>query len=158
MTTDMHASCSRLVALFLLASWSAAQAEETLPGPIPATVERIIDGDTLDVVARIWPGLETRARVRLASVDTPELGSPCPNARKLAQTAQQLVEQTLRDKPITLVHIRPEHAYGRILADVEMADGTDIGAVLLQRGLARPFHTKVRCDWCAAAPRCNIAK
>ena len=48
-------------------------AKESLAGPVPATVERVIDGDTLVVRARIWHGQEIIVRVRLANVDTPEL-------------------------------------------------------------------------------------
>ena len=135
----------------------ASQAEDILPGPIPATAERVIDGDTIEVVAAIWPGLATHARVRLASIDTPELNSPCDGARARALQAREVVENAVAGVAIRLVHIRPEHAYGRILADVQLSDGSDLGDLLLKLGLAKPYKARVRCDWCAAAPRCSIA-
>ncbi len=135
----------------------ASRAEEILPGPIPATAEKVIDGDTLEVVAAIWPGLATRARVRLSRVDAPELTSPCDGARAKALEARSVVENAVKGVRLRLVHIRPEHAYGRILADVQLADGSDLGDLLLSVGLAKPYASKVRCDWCAAAPRCSIA-
>ena len=53
-----------------------ASAEDVLPGPIPATIERVVDGDTIDVRARIWLGQEIVVRVRLAGLDAPELSRP----------------------------------------------------------------------------------
>jgi micrococcal nuclease len=135
----------------------AALAEEILPGPIPATAERVIDGDTIEVVASIWPGLATRARLRLSRIDAPELTSPCDAARAKAFEARSVVENAVKGVRLRLLHIRPERAYGRILADVQLADGSDLGDLLVSVGLAKPYASKVRCDWCAAAPRCSIA-
>ena len=142
--------------LGLVLGLGTASTEEYLPGPIPATIERVIDGDTIEVVAAIWPGVSTRARVRLAGIDTPELNSPCPAARAKALDAREVLENAVIGVTISLIHIRPEHAYGRILADVQLADGTDVGELLMTVGLAKPFARRVRCDWCAAAPRCTI--
>lgn len=147
--------CTLLAGMALAARQSTA--EEILPGPIPARAEKVIDGDTIEVVAAIWPGLATRARVRLARIDAPELTSPCDAARAKALEARSVVENAVRGVALRLVHIRPEHAYGRILADVQLADGSDLGDLLLSIGLAKPYASKVRCDWCAAAPRCAIA-
>lgn len=146
-------------ALWLGLSWGlgTASAEEILPGPIPATIEHVIDGDTIEVVAAIWPGVSTRARVRLAGIDTPELNSPCPAARVKALEAREVLENAIIGVTIRLVHIRPEHAHGRILADVQLPDGTDVGGFLMSVGLAKPFAHRVRCDWCAEAPRCTLA-
>ncbi len=135
----------------------AGRADEILPGPIPALAQKVIDGDTLEVVANIWPGLATRARVRLASIDAPELSSPCPAARAKAEQARAVLANAVEGVPLRLVRIRPEHAYGRILADIQLADGSDVGALLVSVGLAKPYKARVRCDWCAAAPRCSIA-
>jgi micrococcal nuclease len=134
-----------------------AQADEMLPGPIPAVAQHVIDGDTLEVIAHIWPGLATRARVRLAGIDAPELSSPCPAARAKAEAARTVLANAVAGVALRLVRIRPEHAYGRILADVQLSDGSDVGELLLSVGLAKPYKARVRCDWCAAAPRCAIA-
>lgn len=157
----MNAIKASLLGLSLMAGAAliplVSHAEEILPGPIPARAENVIDGDTIEVVAAIWPGLATRARVRLARIDAPELTSPCDAARAKALEARSVVENAVRGVALRLVHIRPERAYGRILADVQLADGSDLGDLLLSVGLAKPYASKVRCDWCAAAPRCSIA-
>ena len=63
---------------------SHAQAAEPLPGPVPAEVVDIIDGDTVTVRARIWPGQFVETRVRLRGVDTPEIRRPDCEAERAA--------------------------------------------------------------------------
>ena len=57
------------VTLGLLAAAAAEGHELT----VPARVVRVIDGDTVEVLARPWPGQTIQAIVRLAGVDAPEL-------------------------------------------------------------------------------------
>jgi hypothetical protein len=38
--------------------------------------------------------------------------------------------------------------YGRVLADVEAADGTAVGAALLSLKFVRPYHGDRRAPWC----------
>ena len=64
----------------LFAANPTSPAEE-FPGPVSAVVERVVDGDTLDVRADIWLGQSLNVRVRIAGVDAPELA---PAARRNA--------------------------------------------------------------------------
>ena len=59
----MRAACAVLGAAFLPA---AALAGETAPGPVPANVVAVYDGDTLTVDAHPWPGITPRVAVRVA--------------------------------------------------------------------------------------------
>ena len=43
---------------------ATARADSDLPGPIPAALVRVIDGDTIEVRARIWLDLDLTTRVR----------------------------------------------------------------------------------------------
>jgi hypothetical protein len=38
---------------------ATARADSDLPGPIPAALVRVIDGDTVEVRARIWLDLDS---------------------------------------------------------------------------------------------------
>lgn len=85
----------------------------------------VLDGDTL----RLPDG----RRVRLRSVDTPELGRPCA-AEARAFTAERIAGGTLR-----LVPDEPKHdRYGRLLADV-LVDGESLSEALLAAGLATVY-------------------
>lgn len=46
------------------------------PAPVPATVVRVIDADTLEVDAKPWPDLTVRARIRVLHLWAPERYTP----------------------------------------------------------------------------------
>jgi endonuclease YncB( thermonuclease family) len=56
---------------------SRSIAGDLLEGPVTATVERVVDGDTLAVRAKIWIGHEIDVLVRLRGIDAPELRGDC---------------------------------------------------------------------------------
>ncbi|WP_173980368.1 thermonuclease family protein [Magnetospirillum sp. UT-4] len=74
--------------LLMIAALMAGQARsgDILPGPIPATVQKVVDGDTVHVRARIRLGQDVETMVRLAGIDTPEIRGRggCPEERDLA--------------------------------------------------------------------------
>jgi endonuclease YncB( thermonuclease family) len=53
-------------------------AEGALAGPVSAMVERIVDGDTIDVRAHIWLGQSLTVRVRIDGVTHPKCGRIAP--------------------------------------------------------------------------------
>ena len=79
----------------LLAGVADPALGESLAGPVPALVTQVIDGDTLQVRARIWLGHEVATRVRLADIDAPESSAACPRARRLAGEATAFVSAKL---------------------------------------------------------------
>lgn len=61
---------------------------DPLPGPIPAEVIKIVDGDTVKVRAHIWVDQTVEISVRLRGIDAPELYRPkCAAEKTLARTA-----------------------------------------------------------------------
>ncbi len=147
-----------MVAIALFGLWLApAPARDILPGPIPAQVLRVLDGDTLEVRARIWLGQDVTVRLRLAGVDAPERRGACAHERALAARAEALVQRLLSgdDGParVTLREVRNGKYAGRVVARVVVADGTDLGAALLEAGLARPYDGGARAPWCAGTER-----
>jgi endonuclease YncB( thermonuclease family) len=129
-----------MAALVLLAPFimlAAAAASERVEGPVAATVERVVDGDTVRVLARIWVGHTVAVSVRLAGVDAPELFRPqCPAEREKAREAKRFVEQMLGGDDVILADISPDKYGGRVVARIETAAGEDVGAALLEAGLA----------------------
>ena len=151
--------------LFASASLPVA-AEEALAGPITAHVERVIDGDTIAVRARVWIGQEINVLVRIDRIDAPELEKGCPASRAIALDARALVADAVEGRDVTLHHIRGDKYFGRVIADIEIpgtADqpvaGTgDLATMLLASGLARPYSGKSAAagaakPWFATFPR-----
>ncbi len=119
-----------------------------LQGPVLATVDRVIDGDTVEVTARIWLDLEVAAAVRLAGVDTPEIaGARCPAERRLGHAAREFVRRRIEGGAVRLREIERGKYARRIVARIETADGADLGAALLAARLARPYGDPR--NWCA---------
>ncbi len=87
------------------------------------TVERVVDGDTLEV--------SSGDRVRLIGIDTPEVGE-CGD-----DEAAAVLRRLVDGRRVTLVAgaSQDRDRYGRLLRYVEV-DGVDANLVLLQRGRA----------------------
>ncbi len=137
----------------LVVAATAATAKEFLSGPVPAVVTKVLDGDTLQVRARIWLDHEVTTRVRLAGIDAPETNGKCARERALAAEALAFVRTRLElegaaTAPILLTEIRYGKYAGRVLARVETRGGEDLGQALLAAGLARPYDGRRRPSWC----------
>ncbi len=131
-------------AIAVLAPIPGASAARGPADPQPAQVDFVIDGDTLV--------LTDRRHVRLIGINAPELAYTChtgtrnpvrdkdctpTRAEPLAQAARQRLQSLVAKKSITLVTGEDGHDhYGRLLAHLRLADGTDPEEALLQQGLA----------------------
>ena len=152
---DMTGGLKRNV-WWLCAAWLAvtpanvahAPAAEVLPGPVPARLVRVVDGDTVVVRARIWLGQEVEIHVRLAGIDAPELRGKCAFERDLAVRARDFVVARLNGGQVRLSHIQYGKYAGRVVARVHAPDGADLSAALLQAGLAHPYKGRKRRPWC----------
>ncbi len=134
-----------IVLLPLLAPGAMAASE--IAGPVAADVERVIDGDTVRVSAKIWIDQRVTVAVRLSGIDAPELFRPqCDAERAIARRAKVFVEETV-GIGVTLRDIQHDKYGGRVVARLETASGVDVGAALIAAGLA----VEIGADdpWCA---------
>jgi len=102
------------------------------------TVVRVIDGDTLDIDAP--DGSERTTRIRLWGVDTPEMAKrdPPQPAEPFAEEATALTQSLAegRNVRLTLEEHRTRGDHGRLLAFVELPDGTLLNGALIRAGLS----------------------
>lgn len=90
---------------------------------------RVVDGDTIVISGE---------RIRLVSVDTPELrGARCERERALAVAAAERLRELLDGGKVTFTATGVDH-YGRTLAHV-FVDGADVGEILLKENHALPW-------------------
>ena len=94
-----------------------------------ATVENVIDGDTMDVLI----GGE-RQRVRYYGIDAPEEGDNCYD--EATERNRELLGTTVRLE----ADARNEDKYGRLLRYVFTNDGTSVDAALVSEGLAKAWR------------------
>lgn len=134
--------------IFLCGPSGTLWAKEVLEGPIPATIARVIDGDTLEVLAHIWLGHEVRVVVRIAGIDAPEKRGRCLQERVLAVAATDYLAE-FEGAQIFLTQVTTGKFAGRVLAHVHHADEGNLGQALIGVGLARTYDGGQRDDWCA---------
>lgn len=126
---------------------SPATAAEPVPGPVPAEALRVVDGDTIEVRAHIWPGHYVETRVRLAGVDTPERRGPeCEAERRLAEAATLFTTQWLDGASIALEAVELGSFAGRVIARVRREDGANLSEDLIDAGLGSPYGAPA--PWC----------
>ena len=96
----------------------------------------VIDGDTFYV------------SIRLLDIDAPEEGkrAKCDRERDLAKQAGERLKQLLQGR--VSLDVRGVDKYGRLLGKVTLSDGRDLGGVLIQEHLAKPYQEGQQPDWC----------
>jgi micrococcal nuclease len=101
-----------------------------------ASVNRVIDGDTLELTIDLGFSVFTKAIVRLQGINCSESNTEKGRLAKhsvdewlTAQTGSLTVE-TVKDK---------REKYGRMLAKVYGANGRTLNDYLLKRNLAQPY-------------------
>jgi endonuclease YncB( thermonuclease family) len=120
---------------------------DVVPPPGPATVMRIIDGDSLRV--RL-PGGKRARTIRLRDVDAPELGgkAKCQAEADLALRAKAELERLAPvGSTVQLTDLKADKFPNRVDAKVSGPFG-DVSEGLLAAGLARPYHGGRRAGWC----------
>lgn len=122
---------------------------DKLEGPIQARAVRVIDGDTPEVVAQIWPGFYAIINIRIDGIDTPEKGGRAKNPyeAELGAQATEATRNLIEGKDVLIYNLSNDKFGGRMLADVKTIDGTDVAEHLISQGLAREYHGEKKEPW-----------
>ncbi len=115
------------------ATASDSAGEQTIAPVDPKTLSHVsgVDGDTIK--------LSDGTSVRVIGIDTAERGQRC-YAEASARTAELIA-------PGVVLQLAEDHEqadrYGRLLRYVTLADGSDLGTILLQEGLANARYDSI---------------
>lgn len=100
----------------------------------------VVDGDTIKAPYGVT--------YRLLGFDTPETHfAKCDAELELGLAAKDRLEELLEKSEVKVIESGKLDKYGRTLAHL-MADGRDVGEILIGEGLARPYHGERRRSWC----------
>ncbi len=133
----------RFLCLFCALFWGGAAVA------VPAVVDYIFDGDTFSAGVKLEDDVQITVRVRLINIDTPEMNGKCNAEKVMAQSAKDLLAILLpRGTVVDLQNIKDDKYLGRINANVILSDGRDVGDVMIDSGLARPYKGERRKSWC----------
>lgn len=106
-----------------------------------AKVDKVIDGDTIDIIIDLGFDIKVKQRVRLARINTPEVRG---EERTAGIKAKEFVEDTLQGVQDLMVNTTKDkkEKYGRYLAEIVFPkDGSNknLSDLLLEKGLAEEY-------------------
>lgn len=115
----------------------------------PVVVDYIIDGDTFAGRVTLTDDTKITVRVRLINVDTPEIHGECESEIRAAFAAKARLAELLPIGTMAeLQEIKDDKYLGRIDARVLDASGRDVGKILVNEKLGRPYSGGRRDGWC----------
>ena len=106
----------------------------------PCTLDRVVDGDTVDVTIDLGFSVYLRKRIRLAWLDAPETRTKDLEEKAAGQRAAAWLQRKLESGPLS-VKTMIEGKYGRTLG-VLYVGNVDINALMINEGYAWPFDAK----------------
>ena len=115
-------------------------------------VNRVVDGDTIDVTVDLGFDIHHSARVRMMGIDTPESRTRNLEEKALGLASKARLKELLKGQKIKIETSKEgKGKFGRILADVIVCnkDGTEINCNqrLIEEGHARPYHGGKKVPW-----------
>ena len=119
-----------------------------------AKLNRVVDGDTIDVEVDLGFDIWHKARVRMMGIDTPESRTRNLEEKALGLASKARLKELLKDRKVKLETSKEgKGKFGRILATVWTSDKkgveeyVNINEKLIEEGHARPYFggSKIPC-------------
>ena len=98
-----------------------------------ALVERVIDGDTIDVLLDLGFKTLRRERIRFYGVNTPESRTMDLEEKKRGLKAKAFVYEKIQNQDITMESVK-QGKFGRYLGKIYLEDGTCLNDLLIKEG------------------------
>lgn len=107
-----------------------------------AIIERIVDGDTIDVIIDLGFKITTNQRIRLANINTPETYNVKKDSAeyKKGMAAKEFVIQRVEanNNNAIVVTSKETGKYGRYIGVIWLADNeTSLNVELVEKGFAK---------------------
>ena len=119
-----------------------------MPAALRAETDYVFDGDTFSAKVMLENGARISVRVRIRNIDAPEVHGECESETELANLAKMRLSALIPKGTIVMLDkIRDDKYLGRIDALVSL-DGNDIGKIMIDGKLARPYDGGKREGWC----------
>ena len=107
-----------------------------------AQVDRIVDGDTIDVVLDLGFDIHLRARIRFAGINAPESRTRNPVEKQAGLAAKRYVEDWIgeREHQVVIQTVLDNRGkFGRVLGRVLNSDGQCLNDEMVALGHAPPY-------------------
>ena len=115
-------------------------------------VNRVVDGDTIDVTVDLGLDIHHSARVRMMGIDTPESRTRNLAEKALGLASKARLKELLKGQKVKIATSKEgKGKFGRILADVIVIDKegneTNCNNQLIEEGHARPYFGGSKVPW-----------
>lgn len=112
------------------------------------SIDRIVDGDTIDISIDLGFDLTKKERVRLAGIDTPEKRTKNQKEKEMGYQATEFLEMHLMEATKLTVRTEKDGKFGRMLGWLYKTDEDtmSINQIMIDKGYAWAYDggTKVR--------------
>ena len=108
-----------------------------------ATVDRVIDGDTIDVVLDLGFDISYRGRIRFQGINAPESRTRDAVEKQAGLAAKRYVEDWINgheQRVIIQTSLDDRGKFGRILGRILNDEGECLNDELVSLGHATPYH------------------
>ena len=119
-----------------------------------AKLNRVVDGDTIDVEIDLGFGIWHKARVRMMGIDTPESRTRNLEEKALGLASKARLKELLTGRRTKLETSKEgKGKFGRVLATVwtsdkkGLAEFININEALIEEGHARPYFGGKKVPW-----------
>lgn len=111
------------------------------------TVDRVVDGDTIDVVLDLGFSVLYKSRVRLFGIDTPESRTRNKDEKARGKMASKYLEDAVNSGDVVIrTELKDSRGkFGRVLGTV-VVDGVDINQAMCKAHLAVPYFGQSKDD------------
>ena len=111
------------------------------------TVDRVVDGDTIDVVLDLGFSVLYKSRVRLFGIDTPESRTRNKDEKARGKMASKYLEDAVNSGNVVIrTELKDSRGkFGRVLGSV-VVDGVDINQAMCKAHLAVPYFGQSKDD------------
>ena len=102
------------------------------------SVDRIVDGDTIDISIDLGFDLTKKERVRLAGIDTPEKRTKDQKEKEMGYQATEFLEMHLMEATKLTVRTEKDGKFGRMLGWLYKSetDTMSINQIMIDKGYA----------------------
>ena len=102
------------------------------------SVDRVVDGETIDISIDLGFDLTNKERVRLAGIDTPEKRTKDQKEKEMGYQATEFLEMHLMEAKKLTVKTEKEGKFGRMLGWLYKSetDTTSINQIMIDKGYA----------------------
>lgn len=118
----------------------------------PATLVRVVDGDSAIVNVPAWAGTPfATMSVRISGIDTPESRKPpakCAAEVDLGKAASAFAKTLVKPGDAVTLTYRGRDKYSRVDGAITLPDGRDWATVMLKSGHAKPYGGGTKESWC----------